>query len=319
MGKSQNITMPIGRFVQGDPFNPNTKDQMGNQKKTLAGADTQTYFMAVAYRKGDPKVEAIKRQFEDIARAAFPEFFNPAGACTNPNFSFKIVDGDGFDSNGKPNASKEGFAGHWVFKFSSQFAPQCYVRPDFEAHQRLTAADAYKIPRGHYVTIAGSVGDNKGKSPKPGLFVNLGMVAWERGTADDIITAGPDAATVFGGGASSPASASGPVMLGGQDYNVLKGAGWTDQQMIDAGHMQRPVAAPPAPLPAPPAPPAPPPPPPAPLASGGSAPPPPPAPIAAAAPGYRMTDAAGATSYGDYIKGGWTDAMLVQNSFMVPA
>lgn len=318
MGKAQPFKMPIGRFVQGDPFTPNTKDQMGNQKKTLAGADTQTYFMAVAYRKGDPAVETIKRQFEDIARSAFPEFFPNAGPCTNPNFSFKIIDGDGFDQNGKPNGSKEGFAGCWIFKFSSQFAPECYVRPDFALHQRLKPEEAYKIPRGHYVTMAGTVNDNKGKSPKPGLFVNLQMVAWERGTADDIITSGPDAQSVFGDGA--PVAATGPVMLGGQDYNVLKSAGWSDEQMIAAGHMQRPVAPPPAPPPPPPAAvaPPPPPPPPVPLASGGSVPPPPPAPIAVAAPGYRMTEHAGATSYADYIKAQWTDAMLVQNNFMVP-
>ncbi len=318
--KSEKFLTPVGRLVQGDCFEAQTKDQAGVpltiKTGPNAGQPTQKYFIAVAFKKTDPETIALKAQWDRKAREEFPALFpNPSGPCVNPNFSDKITDGDGIDQNGKPNNTKDGFAGCWVFRFSSSFPPECYARGAYNPATDLLKPG--QIPRGHHIRVSGTISGNQ-PSNKPGLYVNLGMIEWN--SIGDLITSGPSASDVFGGGAAAVPPA-GPVMLaaaGATPYAAYIAAGWTDAALI-AAQMMAPPAAAVAPPPAPPAAVAPPP-PPAPLPPGGSAPPPPPpAQIAPAAPGYRMTEHAGATTYQQYLHAGWSDAALVQNNFMVPA
>ena len=330
MAKAQEFLTPVGRLVQGDCFEAQTKDQAGNPLTIKTGANagqpTQKYFIAVAFKKTDPGIQALKANFEQVARTAFPALFPvPGGPCANPNFAWKIVDGDGLDTNGKPNSSKEGFAGCWVFRFSSSYAPKCYAAGKYAPHEQLT--DPKSIPRGHFVRVAGTVSDNI-PSNKPGLYVNLNMIEWA--SIGDVIVSGPDASLIFGGSPlaaavapppaaiappapapAPPASVAvaphpgiltgGPVMLpaaGGVTYAAYISAGWKDADLVAAGFM-----APSAPAPAP-------------LPPGGSAPPPPaPAPIAAVG-GKVMLPPAGATTYAEYIGAGWTDTLLIQNGYM---
>ncbi len=299
MGKATDFLTPVGRLVQGDCFDPQTKKMDGTPIVDKQGQPSQRYFVGVAFKKTDAAFNTLRAQFDAIARASFPHLFpTPGGPCINPNFSMKIVDGDGFDQNGKPNASKEGFAGHWIMRCSSSYPPKCFAAGKYQPHEQLhVAAGVNPIPRGHYVRVSGSVNDNNSGNTvnaKPGLYVNCNMIEWA--AVGDLIISGPDASTVFGGGAPA---AGGHVMLNGQNYAALQAAGWSDAQMIQHGHMQAPAA-------------------PAPLAPAGSAPPPPPPVPAAPAPvaGKVMLPAAGATTYAQYIQAGWNDAMLVQNGFM---
>ena len=110
MGKATEFLTPVGRLVQGDCFEPQTKDQNGVpltiKTGPNAGQPTQKYFVAVAFKKTDAEFAKLKAMFEATARAAFPQLFpTPGGPCVNLNFSWKIVDGDGLDQNGKPNSS----------------------------------------------------------------------------------------------------------------------------------------------------------------------------------------------------------------------
>jgi hypothetical protein len=241
MGKAQEFITPVGRLVQGDCFEPQTKDQNGVPLTTKTGANagqpTQKYFVAVAFKKGLPEVEAMRAKWDALARAEFPQFFpTPGGPCVNPNFSNKIIDGDGIDTTGKPNASKEGFAGHWVFRFSSTYPPKCFARPNFDAHQQLSVVGGINpIPRGHFITVAGTISGN-GNAMKPGLYINCNLIAWEH--IGDVITSGPDAASVFGGGVRG--QAAGPQMLppaGATPYAAYIAAGWTDATLIQNGFM----------------------------------------------------------------------------------
>lgn len=206
------FTSPVGRLVQGSVDEPQTKDAQGNPRviKTgpNAGQPNPQYFIAVAFPKADPQGEFAAFWQVLVAQAAadFPNLFpqGPAGACVHPNFSFKYIDGDGRDQNGKPNAEKEGFAGHHVIRFASSYPPRCFHAGRYAAHEQIQEKGAIK--RGYFVRVNGSVEGN-GNAQRPGLYVNLDMV--ELSAYGPEIVSGPDASQAFGGGpAALPAGAS---------------------------------------------------------------------------------------------------------------
>lgn len=190
------FTSPVGRLVQGSVDEPQTKDAQGNPRviKTgpNAGQPNPQYFIAVAFPKADPQGEFAAFWQVLLAQAAadFPNLFpqGPAGACVHPNFSFKYIDGDGRDQNGKPNAEKEGFAGHHVIRFASSYPPRCFHAGRYAAHEQIQEKGAIK--RGYFVRVNGSVEGN-GNAQRPGLYVNLDMV--ELSAYGPEIVSGPDA------------------------------------------------------------------------------------------------------------------------------
>lgn len=326
------FTTPVGRLVQGSLSQPQTTDQQGNLRVKKSGPNAgqpdPQYFIAVAFPKNDPQWPAFYAILDAQARADFPHLFPvPGGPCVNPAFSWKVIDGDGVDSTGKSNASKEGFAGCWVVRFSSAFAPKCFQQPNFAAHQQLP--DPSVIKRGYYVQVNGTVDGNK-NAQKPGIYVNLDMVNWV-GSGPEIIS-GPDAGEAFGQGAPLPPGASavpvGMMAPGGGAAAAYPGAPVAAPaapaypQPVAAPAAPAPAAASPSPAAASPAPanvqpyagymaPAP-----APAMPG--APPPAPAAPAPAPAGPAMLPAANGVTYEAYRAAGWTDEQLVQAGMMAP-
>lgn len=326
MAKTEFLT-PVGRLVQGDPFEAQTKNMQGQPLVTMGGQPTQRYFIGVAFRKDDPNFPAFYQMLVETARASFPNLFDAQGQCSHPRFSWKLMDGDGVDDNGKSNASKEGFAGHWVVKFSSSFAPRCFHAGHYQPHEQIQ--DPKAIPRGYFVRVAGTIEGND-NATKPGLYVNLSMV--ELAGVGPIISSGPDAASVFGG---APAAAL-PVGAQPLPMNAAMPAGLPQ---LPGNPLPAPAAAAPGlPLPSAPAPAALPamtspssplavPPNPAFLAGPGAAaaavapavgmPSPPMVPAAIVPPAApsspQMTALAGGATYEQFIAQGWTpDAMRAQ-------
>jgi hypothetical protein len=204
----ETFTTPVGRLVQGDCFEAQTKDQQGNLRviKTgpNAGQPNPTFFIAVAYAKDNAEFNAFYALLDRVARAEWPALFpTPGGPCVNPKFAMKVVDGDGLDTNGKSNATKEGFAGHWIVRFASSYAPKV-VRPAGNGTWE-TITDPAAIKRGYFVRIAGSVTGND-NAQNPGLYVNLDMI--ELAAYGPEIVSGPDAATAFGSAASTASTTS---------------------------------------------------------------------------------------------------------------
>lgn len=189
---------PKLRLIQGDCFVGNDKNKSGQPKTDKSGNPVTTWFIAAAGQKGVPDVEAFKTMIEQEARMTAPQWFNPDGSCKHPKFAFKIMDGDGIDDDGKPNANKPGMAGHWVFKFSSNYAPRCFQAGKYMPQDMLqyVPGGVNPIPRGDYIHVSGTMEFNSDNA-KPGMYVNLGMVVWV-GLGERIIS-GPDAATVFAG------------------------------------------------------------------------------------------------------------------------
>ena len=279
---------PVGRWVQGSPFKGQTTNMEGQplvyKSGPNAGQPRTQYFMAVAFAKTDPQWPAFEQLLKSVAAASFGHLFpqGAAGPCSHPGFAYKIVDGDGVDQTGKSNASKEGFAGHWVVRFSSGFAPQVFPNGKYSPMDRLTETSGCVC--GHYVRVSGTI-DGNGDRTKPGLYVNMQMV--EHVGFGDPIMVGPDPRSVFGatpavlppGARPTPAGASAAVA---------------------------PTAAPAPAMPSP-----------APTTaapgsySGFMQPPAPPAPT-----GPRMTAKANGMTRDAFISAGWTDEALRANGYM---
>lgn len=344
MAKIEFLT-PVGRLVQGDPFQKRTTDFDGKplliRNGPNAGQPTQQYLCSLAISKTDPGLAPFYAQIVQAARAGFPQLFDAAGNCLHPTFAFKFTDGDGFDGSGKPNNQKEGFAGHYVFKFSSSFPPRVFRQGRYAPQDQLTEEHHRgEIRRGYYYRISGTMEAN-GNAQKPGVYLNLSMV--ELVALGDEITSGPDANAVFGGAGApaalpagaralpvAPAAGAIPGMPGNTMAAALPGSVaapltpmMPGQQLAPAGFAQTaaialpgaaPVALAVAPNPAF-------------TAAGpggvvmpGTAMPLPGAmPVMAAAPAAPvMTAAAGGHSYDALIAGGWTEAALIQQGLMLP-
>lgn len=212
MTEPTNILTPVGRIVQGDCFKGRATDMQGNpltiKSGPNAGQPRTEWFVALAIPKDDPGWPVLQAAIHQAARAGFPNMFDAQGNCTNPNFSFKYIDGDSqvAGPTGRRPCDNEGFPGHWILKFRSGFAPQCFSRGGASI---LTDPDSIK--RGYYVRISGSVVGND--SPvRPGVYLNLTMVEL-CGFGEEIKT-GPDGAAVFGGtpaGALPPGASPTPL------------------------------------------------------------------------------------------------------------
>lgn len=321
----ESFTTPAGRLVQGDPFVPQTKDRKGELRVVKSGPNKgqpapQT-FIAVAFPKTapdpatgvvvegrNPAFEAFYGVLDRVARQEWPQFF-PAGAtrASHPKFTMKLKDGDGIDDNGKQNAEKEGFAGHWVVSFASSYSPKV-VRPAGNGVWE-TVTDPAALKRGYYVRVAGSATGND-STDTPGLYVNLDMVEIV-GYGPEIVS-GPDAATVFGQPAALPPGASATPIAGpGPAAPPPAGGAAPLAPTPGAVATASPAAALPvsaSPTPA------------TPNASfmaptpGGAAPPPP---GGGAIPTPQMTAAANGLTREQYHASGWTDDQLVAQGLMI--
>lgn len=320
----ERFTTPVGRLVQGDAFEPQTKDQQGQPRLVKTGPNigqpNPQFFLAIAFAKNDPAWPAFEAILQRVARAEWPQFFpQPGGPCVNPNFAFKIVDGDGVDRHGKPNNTKEGFAGHWVVRLQSSFAPKIFHAGRYSPADQVF--DKMQLKRGYYVRANGSVKGN-GNLQNPGLFVNVDMIEIA-GFGPEIVS-GPDASEAFSQPAALPPGASAMPVLAAPAATLPPGYGApVAPAPAYYAPAPAPVAAPApvyAPAPAPVAAPA------VPYAGYMTAAPaaPAPAPVPVAPPaappppaaGPQMTAAATAT-YEQYLQQGWTPDLLRQHGLMI--
>lgn len=323
------FTSPVMRFVQGDLDTPSEKDQNGALRVIKsgpnAGQPNPQYFLAGAISKADPGWPAFWSTLVTKAAEDFPNLFpgGPSAPCVHPSFAFKVIDGDGVDTSGKPWSTREGFAGHWIVRFASSYPPRLFYAGRYSPQEQIQEKGAIK--RGYFVRISGTVEGNA-NALKPGIYVNLDMV--ELSAYGPEIVSGPDATEAFGtaptalpAGASptpltptapAPAAAPGPAPL------PVAGPGAAPPLPVAAlpvsasppvqpyaGYMAPPVAGPgPAPLAAP-----------APVASPAPvAPMTPPPPIAS--PTRVMLPAANGATYEAMQAAGWTDDTLRAHGMM---
>lgn len=201
------LMTPVGRIVQGSVALQAQKDMDTNQPlKNDDGTPVMGIFLALAFPKlinGQPNQEyaTFHAQLMQAAAAAWPHFFpqGATGPCINPKFSFKVQDGDGFDSNGKSVATKPGFAGHWIVRMYTSYPFGCYNEGKFQAHEVLQKPEDI-IKRGFWVRVLVEVKSNNATGNQvPGISIFPKLLSFvQRG---EEIQSGPDAAAAFGGAA----------------------------------------------------------------------------------------------------------------------
>jgi len=123
--------------------------------------------------KNDPAWNQVWSAMNEVARAAFPHLFSPDGNCVLPTVAWKVVDGDGYDTTGKQNSSKEGFAGHFVLRLTSGFAPKVFLKNRYDPSQQVM--DARELPTGYYIRALIDITSND-DATKPGIYLNLKLV-----------------------------------------------------------------------------------------------------------------------------------------------
>ena len=199
MSERVDILTPVGRLVQGHPFDANNTNMEGQPLTDKAGNPRVEYFFAVAIPKTDPAWPALWQKVQEVAQKGFP-----SGESGRPTFSWKYTDGDTVPD-------KEGFAGCHVIKLKSSFAPRIFTKGG-----AAQIVDSGQIKRGDYVRVYLSVAPN-GSSVQPGIYLNPSMV--ELVGYGEEIASGPAGDAVFGGapvgalpaGASETPTAGAPI------------------------------------------------------------------------------------------------------------
>lgn len=240
--------LPPGRIVMGSTHEVQTKDQQGRDR------EKPTIFFAVAVPKTDPNVAAILTTINQVAWAHYQNITHIADQLKQglnaPNFAWKVEDGDS-----AKNKDREGFAGCWVFRFSTS------IFPIKAGDVNNSPIDPAMIKTGYYVDVSASCAPNGLTDKNAGVYLNPNGVRL-LGYGKEIQT-GPTIGQMFA--QHTPQLPPGASALPVADGNPLGGPA---------------PAAPPAGMPgvgAPPPPATPPAPPPAGLgASAPAAPPPPP-------------------------------------------
>lgn len=318
------ILLPTGRLVWGDPYKPRDKDRDGKPLVIKTGPDAGKprldYGLGYAIAKqpghlrwwqtpwGEAIYQAANASNPNAVKMAVAEL--DAGRDPGKFFAFKIVDGDSTIPNeaGRVPSALEHNRGHWILGLGSSYAPRI-----FNADGTQPIVDHGAVKTGYYIQALISVKGND-SAQSPGIYLNHQLISLQG--FGPVISSGPDASAVGFGSTPLPPGAS----------------------TVPVGAFTPPAA--PAPAAAPGAPGLPPPPPaapvPAPVAApvavvphpailqptGAPLPPlaapaPPAAPAPAPAPaGPVMTAKANGTTYAAYRAAGWTDDQLRQNGLL---
>jgi len=309
------LTTPVGRIVQGELWKSReVKDNKGVIKLNADNTPQVNYFFALAiaktpgcthwaqekYTNGKGEVIEWGRLIWEEGNRAHPTF------APHPTFSWKIEDGDSQIPNkkGKKNCDREGHPGHWILKFSSNFA----INRTYNANgTEPLAPEAFKP--GYYVQVLASIKGNTGDTP--GIYLNPIMVALSAYGTE--IESGPDVSEAgFGqaplpvgasavpvssftppgltGGAAAPALPTFPQLPGAQSVGVPSIPGMNSSTASANPATTSPSSLPVAPNPG--------------ILGIPVAPPPP------VAAGPRMTAKAGGATFEQFVAQGWTlDAM----------
>ena len=191
---SQQVLFPVGRMVWGSLSKPQTKDFHGNPC-------VERWTFGVAIPKGREGAWWETPWGSIILQEAQTGFASQPGLLQRYDFAWKVVDGDSTVPNRKGNIpnQQEGYPGHWVLSFSSQFVSTTHSR---DGSQQI---DPSMVKAGYYIEVLGSVAAN-GNMQNPGVYLNHNMVALA-GYGPEIFT-GPDPKTAGFGQSALPPGAS---------------------------------------------------------------------------------------------------------------
>lgn len=191
-----------GRIVAGHPGKlRDKKDQKTKAVIMKDGVAVKQIYFGLAVEKNYFNQHILPLMQAEV-RAAFPNAVpNPAvpfGLAGLPDrFSWKVKDGDGYDSQGKPFNQREGYAGHYVINFTTEgFAPQMFRK---EGENNYFQISAEQIKRGDFAAVKTSIKYNGATGTNtPGLYVNPSLVL-HIGVGPEILSNDQDPDEAFAG------------------------------------------------------------------------------------------------------------------------
>lgn len=287
MSTRTELLTPIGRLVQGSLYTGANTDADNKPLVYKSGANigqprVNFWFALALQKKGEQHWNQTEwgQKIWAVGHAGFPD-----GRANAPTFAWKVIDGDSQipNSQGKRPCDNEGFAGHWVLKFSGAFAPSL-----FNDKGTLPLTEPNAIQLGDYIQVYGYIEDNK-SNQQPGVYLNHSMIA-HSGYGQRIVL-GADPKAVGFGNMPLPAGASvTPVTQAFSPPPIP-----LPVNPVSAIHTPPPIEPYPGILYPPPAMPVPP---------------------VPAKPAHVMLPPANGVTYEQYIAAGWTDAQLIQHGYM---
>lgn len=240
-------TLPTGRLVYGHPSKLIQKTDTKRQPVIKDGKPVMVRQFGVAYPK-----DVFQSHVWPIMYGAASGAYG--GQQPPPHFAYKYKDGDSTDRQGRPYNQREGYAGHCVVHFETQFDLIAYRQNTQTGGWDQITENDYKT--GDYIQVNCSIEGNKPQDAThtPGLFINpQGVLHVGNGTA---IVNAPSADQMFGGsvsgqlppGATPPGSA--PPQQPGQPTppgfggSMPPGAMAAPPVAVPPAHPQMPAAAP---------------------------------------------------------------------------
>ncbi|MEE9393721.1 MAG: hypothetical protein V3W41_14555 [Planctomycetota bacterium] len=198
MAETLYLTTPVGRLVQGNCFEGQTKDQQGRPLVNRQNEPKTVWYIGIAIPKG-PEWDQMWSQI-----SAKGQFDFPGGEWNLPDFSWKAADGDG-----PLYAGREGYAGCWILKCQGGYAPRVYDNQP----QPQQIVNTKAIKRGDFVQVGLGVSGNgqTGPGSKPGVYMNPEQIMLAAIGAE--IQTGADPAATFANRGALPPGAQ-PVPVG---------------------------------------------------------------------------------------------------------
>lgn len=319
-------TTEVGRFVAGSLYELQTHDYITKERLLIKtgpnkGQPTQRCSFGIAFpKRGLQHWRQLSYTRPDNSVCYWADECYKMGVASfsqdianRKDFAWKVVDGDSTELN-KNNVrpcDNEGYPGHWVFWFSSSFAPDV-CNADGSAY--ILEKDAIKP--GDFVQVCFTTQGN-GQAQNPGIYLNGNVVSKQWDGPRIQLGAKVDPKQAGFGGLARPAGAL-DAPQGGMSSPPAGGAPPPPPGAAAAAGAAPPppgaaAAAPPAPNAVAPHPG---------ILNAGAAAPPPPGAAAApppppAAPTRTMTAKANGAPYEAFSSKGWKDADLIAQGYMV--
>lgn len=275
------VVTPVARLLQGSLYTGNTTNADGKPLVTKDGEPRTEWYFAIGIPKGSEShwnQTPWGKSIWDVGCEAFKN------AAANPNFAWKIIDGDSTvpNKNNVCPCDREGWARNWILNLSCGFAPKIY---NFDGSEPMNTPDAINL--GDWIQVLINVTGNRSQQSN-GVYLNHHMVAFQG--YGERITVSVDPKSVGFGGAPKPAGVSASPVAGLPTASTATVAALTPAPATTVPHtaiLNTPV--PPA----------------------AAAPPP-------AARGKTMTAKANAIPYESFITQGWTDVQLIAEGYLLP-
>jgi hypothetical protein len=238
--ESFKFNLPPGRIVSGSPTFKQDKDLQGKPK------EHPSWFMAVGVPKNSPGVDDVINLIRNVAAGGYAQnaaIMQRINLGLRGGFRWKIDDGD--NPEDPKNRGKEGWAGCWIFKFSTSLGVMNCCNAQ---NQQI---DPALVKTGYWVDVQGSTAINGNTDHTAGIYLNPGWVRllWfgqeisSGPSPDQAFANAPIPQQIPAGASVAPVAPGGSAPGGGGFGTPAGGGGFGGQPPAQQWQGQQPPAA----------------------------------------------------------------------------